>query len=109
MKNPKAVCENSASCYHSFFEYFANLQYYLVERGAATNEEALLCKNYTHFDYDNFSASLNNSDNPIQVFSAASIKETSRKGYVFPRNVNIPPKLKLLRSISHLNFLPAFA
>lgn len=64
------------------------------------NLAALLCRYYSEADYEQDSVLKHATDNSFPVLSAASIKETSGKGYEFSGNVTVPPNLKWLKNIS---------
>ena len=69
------------------------------------NLAALLCKHYTDADYDQDNVSEQVVNNSLPVLSAASIKETSGRGYEFSGNVSISPSSKLIKSISKFKSL----
>ena len=64
------------------------------------NLAALLCTHFSESDYEQECVSAQKNDNSLPVLSAASIKETSGKGYEFSGNVTVPSSLKWLKDIS---------
>ena len=66
------------------------------------NLAALLCRHYTETDHEPKNAAEQKADNSLPILSAASIKETSGKGYEFSGNVSVSPCLKWLKDISRL-------
>ena len=66
------------------------------------NLAVLLCRHYTEVDYEPMIAAGQTGDNSSPVLSAASIKETSGKGYEFSDNVSLPSTSKWIRNLSHL-------
>ncbi len=72
------------------------------------NLAALLCRHYSNFDYDKQTVTKQDDKISMPALSAASIKETSGKGYEFSGNVSIAPGLKWLKSISHFKSLTEF-
>ena len=66
------------------------------------NLAALLCRHYTEVDHEPMNTAEQTDDISSPVLSAASIKETSGKGYEFSGNVSLPSASKWLRDLSHL-------